>query len=81
VPRSPRRWLARAAGICALLAVLLVATAGCSSATHRHISQALCLYNVDRAFHDARHHHLIFGALNVAGAVHNCERGFGKNAR
>ena len=47
----------------------------------RHVSQAYCLYSVDRAFHDLTHHHLIFGALNVHQALKNCEAGFSKHAR
>jgi len=47
----------------------------------RHVSQAYCLYSVDRAFHDLTHHHFIFGALNVHQAIKNCEAGFSKKAR
>ena len=50
-------------------------------AAKRHVSQAYCLYSVDRAFHDLRHHHFIFGALNIHQALKNCEAGFGKNSR
>jgi hypothetical protein len=52
-----------------------------SAAAKRHVSQAYCLYSVDRAFHDLTHHHVIFGALNVHQALKNCEAGFSKSAR
>ncbi|MEA2196311.1 MAG: hypothetical protein QOJ25_362 [Solirubrobacteraceae bacterium] len=47
----------------------------------RYVSQAFCAYSVYRAFHDATHHHLIFGALNAHQALKNCKAGFSRNAR
>lgn len=72
----PRRFLARVLVVCAL-ALTPLAVAGCGG--HHLLSKAFCLYNVDRAFHDFRTGHKIYGALNVALAIHNCERGFGRN--
>lgn len=45
-------------------------------AARRRVDRAFCAYSVYRAFHDVRHHHLIFGALNTYQAVKNCEAGF-----
>jgi hypothetical protein len=50
-------------------------------AARRRVSRAFCAYSVYRAFHDFRHHHFIFGALNAHQALKNCEAGFSRNAR
>jgi hypothetical protein len=50
-------------------------------AARRRVNRAFCVYSVYRAFHDFRHHHFIFGALNAHQALKNCEAGFSKNAR
>jgi hypothetical protein len=50
-------------------------------AQKRDVSRAYCAYSVYRTFHDATHHHLIFGALNAAQAVKNCEAGFSKSSK
>jgi hypothetical protein len=49
-------------------------------AQKRAVNKAFCVYSVYRAFHDVRHHHLIFGALNAVQALHNCEAGFAKSS-
>jgi hypothetical protein len=48
---------------------------------HRRASQAYCIYSVYRSVHDFRHHHLLFGALNLHQAYVNCRAGFSRNAR
>ena len=50
-------------------------------AARRRVNRAFCIYSVYRAFHDFRHHHFIFGALNAHQALKNCEAGFSKTAR
>jgi hypothetical protein len=50
-------------------------------AARRRVNRAFCAYSVYRAFHDFRHHHFIFGALNAHQALKNCEAGFSRNAR
>jgi hypothetical protein len=69
--------------IARLLAVTMVCAVpfGVSACANHHLlSKAFCLYNVDRAFHDFRTGHKIYGALNVALAIHNCRAGFAPNS-
>lgn len=49
-------------------------------AEKRDVNRAFCLLSVAQAFHDATHHHLIYGALTTGQAIKDCERGFSKNA-
>jgi hypothetical protein len=63
----------------ALVCALPIAVSAC--ANHHLLSKAFCLINVDRAFHDFRTGHKIYGALNVAMAIHNCRAGFAPNSR
>ena len=62
----------------AIVCVLPIGVSACGN--HHLISKAFCIYNVDRAFHDFRTGHKIFGALNALAAIHNCERGFSRNS-
>jgi hypothetical protein len=71
----PRRFLARVLTI----AVVCTAPIGISACGNHLLSKAFCIYNVDRAFHDFRTGHKIYGALNVAMAIHNCRQGFSRN--
>ena len=67
-----------------LIAILIVCAlpVGISACANHHLlSKAFCIFNVDRAFHDFRTGHKIYGALNVALAIHNCRAGFAPNSR
>jgi hypothetical protein len=52
-----------------------------STKGRKDVDKLFCADNVYQAFKDVKHHHYVFGALNVKTAIKNCEAGFSKNSK